>query len=492
MTTKPQEQLGQAEPDRAPSAADQPWGTLAVVGIAQMLAMLDSTVVNVALPSIGLDISASPQALHWTISGYVLTYGSLLLFGGRLADAYGRRAVFLAGLAIFALASVSAGLASTDAALVASRVTQGVGTAALSAAALSIIVATYRSPRQMSIALTVWSGLGVIGATIGVILGGAIVEFISWRWVFLINLPIGLVLAVAALGAVAPMRREPGAARLPLRVPSAVAVTTSLSCISYAFIDMQLGLDRIGPWIFLTAGLMVLALVVSHERKASDPLLPLFLMKIKTFGLSCAGMVMAATLLLGSLYLGSSYFQEAIGLSPLQTGFALLPLCAGSLVAAFGIPSLAGKIGMPKIYLSGVVVQFISIVALATITWSASTQTSATAAIIALLGIYGLGLPTMFVPLYTFGAAEIPEQHSGTGSGLLNTFNESGAGMGLAIVAPITAYISSTQLTGVTSHHVAESHGIAAGFTAMAVCSLIAAVIAFAIVRAHQTTSPGS
>ncbi|SNR63413.1 drug resistance transporter, EmrB/QacA subfamily [Haloechinothrix alba] len=463
----------------------RPWSILAVVGIAQMLAMLDSTVVNVALPSIGDDLSVSSQALQWTISGYVLTYGSLLLFGGRLADALGRRLVFLLGVSLFVVASVGAGLASTGAVLVTSRVVQGVGAAVLSASALSIIIATYRSDRQRNIALTVWSGLGVIGATIGVIFGGLVVEYVSWRWVFLANVPIGVVLALAALQAVAPMRREPGSRRLPLRLPSAVAVTFALCCMSYAFIDLQDGADRSRPWGFLVVGAVVLAAIVEYERRSTDPLLPLFLMRIKTFSLACAGMVMAATLLLGSLYLGSNYFQKAGGLTPLETGFALLPLCAGSLVAAFGIPSVAEKIGMPRVYLGGVLVQFLAVVALAAVIWNVGSSVP-TGVVIALLGVYGLGLPTMFVPLYTFGAAEIPERHSGTGSGLLNTFNEAGAGIGLAIVAPVAAYIAGTQASGGTPAPSAEAHGIAAGFTVAGACSLIAGLIAVAIVRAFR------
>ncbi|MFF4418883.1 MFS transporter [Streptosporangium sp. NPDC001559] len=486
MTVEPQENAP-AELDAAAPAEDRPWSTLAVVGIAQMLVMLDSTVVNVALPSIGDSIHASAQALQWAISGYVITYGSLLLFGGRLADVRGRRTMFLLGLAIFALASLGAGLAANGAMLVASRVIQGTGTAVLSAAALSIIIATYRSSRQMNIALTVWSGLGVVGATIGVIAGGAIVEYASWRWVFLINLPIGVVLSLAALRSVAPMRRELDAPRSPLRLPTAIAVTMSLCLVSYAFIDMQDGVGRLGPWAFLVLGVVILAAVVRYERHTDDPLLPLFLLRIRTYALACAGMVMAATLLLGSLYLGSNYFQRAAGLTPLETGLALLPLCLGSLVAAFGIPKLAQKIGMPKIYLSGVLVQLISIVVLAVVTWGTS-QTVPTVVVIAMLGIYGLGLPTMFVPLYTFGAAEIPERHSGTGSGLLNTFNESGAGLGLAIVAPIAAYIATRQRSTGTAQSVAEAHGIAAAWIALCVCSLVAALIAIMIVRAFRAT----
>lgn len=459
----------------------RPWSTLAVVGTAQMLAMLDSTVVNVALPSIGADINASPQSLQWTISGYVLAYGSLLLLGGRLADALGRRAIFLSGLTVFVIASVGAGLASSGELLVVARVAQGVGAAVLSAAALSIIVATYRSARQMNIALTVWSGLGVIGATIGVITGGLIVEYASWRWVFLVNLPIGFAIAAAALMAVAPMRRDAGAPRLPLRLMTAVAVTFSLLALSYAFIDFQEGPARVWPWIFLAVGAAVLSIVIRHERQATDPLLPLFLMNIRIFALACVGMVLAATLLLGSLYLGSNYFQTAVGLSPLQTGFALLPLCGGSLLSALAIPKFAEKVGMHRVYLSGVVVQLTCAAALAAILWTAGDSAPATAVIV-VLGVFGLGLPTMFVPLYTFGAAEIPEEHSGAGSGLLNTFNESGAGIGIAIVAPIAAYVSTTRPAG-TLTPIAEAHGIAAGFTALAVCALLAAATGMLIVR---------
>ncbi|MFC8392612.1 MFS transporter [Streptomyces sp. NPDC057238] len=485
MSVEPQQEAPPTEPRQDERSLDRPWGVLAVAGIAQMLVMLDSTVVNVALPSIGSDIHAGAQALQWAISGYVLTYGSLLLLGGRLADVRGRRAMFLTGIAIFTLASCAAGLAGNGVTLVASRIAQGVGTAVLSAAALSIIVATYRSERQMKIALTVWSGLGVVGAAIGVIIGGAIVEYISWRWVFLINLPIGIALSLAALRTVAPMERRADTPAPSLRLPTAVLVTAALCCISYAFIDMQQGFGQAAPWVFLVVGLAVMAFVIRAERHAADPLLPLFLMKVKTYALACFGMVMAATLLLGSIYLGSNYFQQAAGLTPLETGFAMLPLCLGSLISAFGIPRLAGRIGMPKIYLCGVAVQLVCSVALAAITWSTTTAPPV-GVVIAVMGLYGLGLPSMFVPLYTFGAAEIPEQHSGTGSGLLNTFNEAGAGMGLAIVAPIAAYIGTHQQATGTSQPVADAHGIGAAWIALSVCALIAGIIATAIVRVFR------
>ena len=250
MTEKTYPEASSASSDTASTAPDAappekaPWTALAIAGIAQMIVMLDSTVVNVALPSIGRDLQAGPVALQWTISGYVLTYGALLLFGGRLADTIGRRNAFLSGLAVFGVASLVCGIAADEAVLVAARFGQGVGAALLSAAALSIIVATYgRNPAQLSTALTVWSGLGVIGAVLGVILGGVIVEYLSWRWAFLSNIPVVLAVLVAVVLRLDPMRGVPGT---KLRVPTAIVATLGIGLLCFGFIQLQEGLGA--PW----------------------------------------------------------------------------------------------------------------------------------------------------------------------------------------------------------------------------------------------------
>ncbi|KNX36562.1 MFS transporter [Luteipulveratus halotolerans] len=456
-----------------------PWAALAIAGIAQLLVMLDSTVVNVALPSIDADLGASPAVLQWVVSGYVLTYGSLLLFGGRLADALGRRAAFVSGLALFGLASLVCGVAGDGGLLVAARLGQGVGAAVLSAAALSIIVATYGPvPAQLNSALTVWSGMGVIGATIGVILGGAIVQSASWRWAFLVNLPIIAAVLAAALVRLPAMRAAAG--RTSLRPVAALAATAGIGLVCYGLIELPDGLARALPWAAVAAGLAVIALLVRAEARSSDPLLPVHLLRTPAYAWAGFGLLLAATLMLGALYLSSNYLQTGQGMSPLATGFALLPLCLGSLVSAFAIPAVAAKTGMSRLYLGGIIAQ---LAALAVVVAATASGTGNAPLVIAALAVFGLGLPTMFVPLYTFGSAPIPPEEAGVGSGLLNTFNEAGAGVGLAIVAPISAAVIASQHDQGASTAAAAAAGAHAGYWALIGVALLAALTAVALGR---------
>jgi MFS family permease len=484
MTEKTYPEASSASLDTAPASTEAaapekaPWTALAIAGIAQMIVMLDSTVVNVALPSIGRDLQAGPVALQWTISGYVLTYGALLLFGGRLADTIGRRNAFLTGLLVFGVASLVCGIAPDAGVLVAARFGQGVGAALLSAAALSIIVATYgRIPAQLNTALAVWSGLGVIGAVFGVVLGGVIVEYLSWRWAFLVNLPVVAAVAVAALVRLDEMRASaPGR----LRVPVAVVATLGIGLLCFGLIQLQEGLGRPWPWLAIAASAVLWALLVRHQNRVADPLLPLFLLRTPAYAWAGFGLLLAATLMLGALYLSSQHLQAAHLMSPLAAGLALLPLCLGSLVSALVIPGMAARVGMARIHLAGVVVQ---LVAIAVVIAGTASGVGNVVVFVAALAVFGLGLPAMFVPLYTFGSAPIPATHAGVGSGLLNTFNEAGAGVGLAAVAPVAAVAVAVTTGGGAAVPEAVAAGTHAGFWVLAAVSVLAGVTAVALDR---------
>ncbi|MGP9760100.1 MFS transporter [Corynebacterium sp. AOP12-C2-36] len=457
------------------------WTALAIAGIAQMLVMLDSTVVNVALPSIGDDLNASAITLQWTISGYVLTYGALLLFGGRLADTIGRRRSFIAGLLVFGSSSAACGFAGTGEMLVAGRIVQGVGAALLSASALSIIVATYGAVQaQLNIALAAWSALGVIGATIGVIMGGVIVHAWSWQWAFLINLPI---VAVVIIAAVAKLDAMPSQLRQSLKLPTAIVATLGVGLLCYGMSRFEEGWTNPLPWALLVLGVVVLIGLFRFEDKALDPLLPVSLLRTPIYAWAGFGLVLAATLMLGALYLASNYLQQAHGLSPLSTGVALLPLCGGSLISAFAVPGIAGRIGMARLYLGGVVAQLL---ALTIIIVTTADGTGNSIIVICALAVFGLGLPTMFVPLYTFGSAPIPAEKSGVGSGLLNTFNEAGSGVGLAIVAPVFASTVASHLSSGGAAPLASAAGTHAGFWVLGGVACLALVTAIVLTRIHS------
>ncbi|MGW5876625.1 MFS transporter [Nocardiopsis terrae] len=231
---------------------------------------------------------------------------------------------------------------------------------------------------------------------------------------------------------------------------------------------------------------MLLTLLLRHQDRSADPLLPVFLLRTPAYAWAGFGLLLAATLMLGALYLSSNHLQTVHRMSPLETGFALLPLCLGSLVSAFAVPGLAARIGTARVHLAGVLVQAASI---AVILVGTASGTGGAAVVIAAPAVFGLGLPTMFVPLYTFGSAPIPAAHAGVGSGLLNTFNESGAGVGLAVVAPVSAAAAAAGLDNGDSAPTAAAAGTHAGFWVLAAVSLLAGVVALALGR--TAASPG-
>ncbi|GHI90660.1 MFS transporter [Streptomyces olivaceus] len=474
------EAMTEAVEERQPPAA--PWTPMAVVGVAQLMVMLDSTVVNVALPSIGGELPAGPSALQWTISAYVLVYGSLLLFGGRLADVVGRRRSFLAGLTLFTAASVLCGLAGNEELLVTGRAVQGLGAALLSAAALSIVLAVYQVPQQRKIALTVWSGLGVLGATIGVVLGGLIVTAISWRWAFLINIPVGVAAFAATLRSL-PALAASGSR--PLRVPTAALATLGLACLSFGLIRLQDGATTASAWISLAAAAVLLTVLTLTELSASDPLLPLHLLRIPTYWLSSAGLLLAAAVMISSSYLASIYFQQVHDMSALAAGLALLPMGLASLAVALVVPKLVAALGPGGLYIAGAVAQLAGAGFLA-------TGTSGVAATVVALAVIGAGLPSSFVPLYGIGSSHVRLQESGVGSGLLNTFNQTGAALGIAVVGTIlAATVRDESGSGATAVD-ATTTGVGHGFLALACCALLALVVALALHRLTRPSPPAT
>lgn len=449
------------------------WWPMCFVGIAQLMVMLDSTVVNVALPSIGKQLPADSAALQWTISIYVLVYGSLLLLGGRVADVMGRRRSFIAGLIFFAGASIACGISTNAVTLVLARALQGLGAAILSAAALSIVVSVYQDPKQRKIALTAWSSLGVLGATVGVVLGGIMVTSLSWRWAFFINVPLAL---IALFGTLKTVPRLKPTGRRALRIPSAIIATSGLALLSFGLIQLQDGFSSISAWASLAISLVLLFVLARMEISNTDPLLPLQLLKLRTYLLSSIGLLLAAAVMISGSYIGSQYFQNVHGTSALKAGLALLPMGLSSLFVAFAVPKLIGKIGPAFVYLIGSFAQIIGAAML-------STNLSSIFLAIIALAIIGAGLPSSFVPLYSVGTSHVRPEDSGVGSGLLNTFNQTGAALGIAIVGTVLTIATTNSIHQGQNISQATSTGVAHAFIVVAVCGLLGAINAFAMRR---------
>ncbi|ESU50150.1 MFS transporter [Streptomyces filamentosus] len=471
--------LTDVRPEDARTPAQSSWLPMAAVGVAQLMVMLDVTVVNVALPSIGADLPAGPSALQWVISAYILLYGSLLLFGGRASDVIGRRRAFLAGLLTFAVASALCGLAGNQELLIAGRALQGLGAAVLSAAALSIVLTVYGNEEQRKAALALWSGLGVIGAILGAVLGGLAVSAVSWRWAFLINVPVSLAaagLALRSLPAMAPTGRR------SLRFPTAFLATTGLACLSFGLIQLHDGLTSATAWSSMALSAVLLTVVARMELNRADPLLPLHLLRIPTYWLSSLGLLLAAVVMMSSSYLASNYFQGAHDMSAFATGLALLPMGLASLVFALFVPNLINKVGPGGAYLAGALAQIIGAALLA------AGPSGVVTAVVALI-VIGAGLPTCFVPLYGIGASHVRPEESGVGSALLNTFNESGAALGIAVIGTILATSLLRETASGSSTAQAMTVGVGHGFLALAICAALAAGIALALHRLTRASA---
>ncbi|MQA76110.1 MAG: MFS transporter, partial [Solirubrobacterales bacterium] len=330
----------------------RPWTILALVCVAQFMVILDVTVVNVALPSIGDQLGFAAADLQWVVTAYVLFTGGLLLLGGRMADLLGRRRVFLAGLIVFTGASLASGLATTPEWLIASRAAQGVGAAMLSPAALSIITTTYHGA-QRTVALGVWGAIGAGGAAAGVLLGGILTSWLGWESVFFINVPIGLVTAALVL------RFVPGAgvdsrSLRELDLPGALTVVTGLVLLVYAIE----GATRYGWGSTRTLALLavsgaLLATFAAIERRARHPLVPPATWRVRSLVSSATVMAGATGILVGAFFLNSLYLQHALAASALETGLAFLPLVLVIGVAAHTGPRLLTRVGARTVVVGG-------------------------------------------------------------------------------------------------------------------------------------------
>jgi EmrB/QacA subfamily drug resistance transporter len=446
------------------------WWVLVLLSLAQFMVILDVTVVNVALPRMAIDLGLDRAALTWVVTAYTLCFGGLMLLGGRLADTVGRRRVFLAGLLVFTTASLASGLADGATALVISRGAQGAGAALLSPAAMSILTTTFHGPERNR-ALGVWSAIAGAGAAVGVLLGGVFTAGPGWEWVFFINVPVGVLVAVL-LPRLVPSGRS-GQSMSDVDVPGALAAVLGVGALIY-------GLVRAGdtgwsggstPW-FLGGAAVVLAVFVLVERRAARPLVPLSLLGRRPVVAGNLVMLAASALLLANFFLNSQYLQHVLGLDALRTGLIFLPVAlviglgthlGVRVVSRFGgRPAVATGFGLAAV---GAV-------------WLAQVPASGNAVLAVLPGflISGLGLGAAFVAATTTAMANVGPHDAGTTSGLVNTGHELGATLGIAFVSTLAA--QSLQGGGVT--------GFGAAFTATAIVAAVVAVGAPLLVPAGR------
>ena len=430
----PQDVVRDTDEPGEPQASVDPrrWTALAVIALAQFMLILDLTVVNVALPDLGADLDLSRTALTWVISAYVLFFGGLLLLGGRLADAFGTRPMILTGLVIFTLASLVTGLAQTQTVLLGGRVAQGVGAALLSPAALAAITSIFHG-QERNKALSIWASLGGVGFTAGVLIGGILTSGPGWRWVFFINVPVGIVL-LAAIRAVLPPRHPDRAAHLD--VLGAVTVTAATASFIYGLLNAgEGGWGDPGTLLAIAAAIVLYGVFVVVEGTVATPLLHLNLLARRPVAAGAFLMLVAAGVLIADLFLGSQYLQHLRGLSALATGLFFLPAALALMIGAITAGRLVGTIGTRPVAVVGLTLVAIGNALLIGVSAGGNLYAEVLPGVV----VFALGGGPLFVCATTAALGRVGLHEAGLVSGVVNTFNQLGAAICVAVASTVAA-----------------------------------------------------
>src|SRR5579862_3505793 len=396
------------------------------------MVVLDATITNVALPSIQHGLHFSPSALQWIVNAYTLVFGGFLLLGGRAADIVGRQRLFLAGVIIFTVASALNGVATSSGVLVGGRALQGLGAALVSPAALSIVTTTFAEGRERTRALGVWSAIAAGGGAVGLVLGGALTETISWRWIFFINVPIGIVAALLALRYVANSRPEEQPETSD--VAGAVTVTGGLLVLVYAIVKAQ----AYGWTSWKTLGLGAVAIVllaafVFIERRSREPLVRLSIFRIRSLAVSNAAMLLVASGLFSMFYFASIAIQEVWHYSPIQAGLAFLPFTGGIVIGAGVAQQLMQRLGARGTTLIGLVLDATGLLLFVRMTAHGTYLSELVIPIV----VMSIGLGLTFVPVTLMATTGVDVQDAGLASGIFNTSQQVGGALGLAALSTL-------------------------------------------------------
>jgi EmrB/QacA subfamily drug resistance transporter len=409
-----------------------PWLALIVVCLGQFMVVLDATIVNVALPAIKSDLHFSDANLQWVVNGYTLLFGGFLLLGGRAADLFGRRNLFVAGVTLFSAASLVNGLASSEEMLIGARAAQGLGAALMSPAALAVITSTFAEGAERTKALSIWAAIASGGSAVGLLLGGIITETLSWEWIFFINVPIGVAIIFAAFQLVPNSRVEGGSRHFDL--VGAVSVTAGLLVLVYAIVKAQDWGWGSGSTLGLAAlAVALLASFIWIESRSPFPLVRLGLFRLRSLAVGNGVFLIVAGGLFAMFFFASLYLQNILGYSALTTGLAFLPVTVGIAMGAVTAQQLVPKTGVRPVLLTG-----LSVAAAGLAILGVSTQVDGS-----YLGVLGglfpmsMGMGAAFVTLTLLATTNVEESDAGLASGIFNTSQQVGGALGLAILSTL-------------------------------------------------------
>jgi len=459
--------------------------TLLLLCGVQFLDVVDASITNVAFPSIQHALHFSQQNLQWVASGYLLTYGGLLLLGGRFADLLGRRRVLVAGLVVFGACSLAAGLAQSEGVLITARLAQGVGAALMAPAALSILTTTFREGADRNTALGVWGAVSGVAAAAGVFLGGVLSEGPGWRWVFYVNVPISLLALGASFRLLSGARR-----RAPLTdfdTPGALLGTGGMLLLVYTLINApDVGWGTTRTIVLLATAVALLAAFAVNELRSRNPLMPLSIFRVKGLAAADATWLIGIAGFFAMFFFLTLYMQEVLGFSPIQAGAAYLPVTFCLAVASGVSSQLFARIGTRPVIVGGALLSAGGIYLLSRIPVDGSYVPDVLPGLV----MMAVGFGAVFVGVTTAANAGVPADKAGLAAGLLSTSQQLGMALGLAILSAV----ATARTQNVLAAHSARPEALTAGYQrALLVCSLfvlVAALIASRTPNARTAAAP--
>jgi EmrB/QacA subfamily drug resistance transporter len=461
--------------------ANRKWWTLGAVAFGLFMIMLDNTIVNVALPTMGRELEIGLSELEWVVNGYALTFAVLMLTGGKLADLLGRRFIFIVGLAVFTAASLACGLSTSPEMLIAARVVQGAGAALMNPATLSIITATF-PPRQRGMAIGIWAGVAAMALAIGPLVGGVLTEQVGWEWIFFVNVPVGVLAIVVARLVIEESRDTSAEQRLDL--PGLLTSGIGLFALTYALVEANTyGWTSTRILALFVVAVLALAAFVQLERKQRIPMLDISLFRNGTFAGANLVMTLVALAMFGVFFFVSLYMQNILGYSATKAGATFLPMTVLIILVAPAAGKFSDRVGSRWLMGAGMLLVSISLAI-----FSQLERTSGFWELFPGLIVGGLGMALTMTPTTSAAMGAVPVDKAGVGSAVLNSSRQIGGALGIAVMGAIVAASLKVPPTnpGAADQFMTGFHH---ALLAAAGVALTGAVVAVATVRNYRETS---
>jgi EmrB/QacA subfamily drug resistance transporter len=457
-----------------------------LLALAMFLVVLDSAIINVALPAIKTALHFDQASLQWVLTGYILTFGGFLMFAGRTADLYGRRRVLLAGIGGFILFSLLTGFSTSAPMMIAFRALQGVAGAFMTPTALSILLATFNEGPDRNRALSVWSIVASGGAAAGVFLGGLITQYLGWRWCFFVNVPIGL-FAIWAIRKYVPAHLAEAKDR-HLDLPGAVLVTTGLMALVYALtLAPQQGWSSAWTLTWLAVSAELLISFVYNESRSAHPLVPFSIFRLRNLTAANFMMLPLFAGALGMFFFSSLYIQNILHYSPLKTGLAFLPVPIIIGILSYQAPRLLSRFNPKSLLITGVALSAIGVFIMSLVTPTSSYWTHLLPAFLILATGFGIA----FVSIFVAATAGVPPQQAGLASGLISTNQQIGGALGLAILAVVATTTTTAAASDGLNLTEASVLGYQRAFLTAALLMAAALLVAIFVIRTPKQPQPG-